>query len=166
MRREPTPSAIARTLAAQTWPDVQSQTKLGPGVFEFSCAGHGGIIAVLPAASFPEDAVSIARAHGRTELVVHGFRRYMTSERYTRESLAEYAERHGFPSWECWVGEEDCDWALLVVAKPELADAMAARKGYVTPKTGAEILQYARENAERWNADILAELDEIASVAA
>lgn len=154
-RQRTAPSRVARAMAAATWPDVQHQTKLGPGVFDFSCAGHGGIVAVLNAANFPPEVVEVAREHGKTELIVYGFGGFSTTERYTRESLAEWADAHGFPQWEVWIGEEDCDWALLVVADPTLAGPMA--RGW--RKTPAEVAQYARENAERWNPDVLAALD-------
>lgn len=39
-----TNSAIARRLAAQTWGEVQYQRKLGPGIWLFETAGHGGYV--------------------------------------------------------------------------------------------------------------------------
>ena len=37
-------AAIARRLADQLWHEVQKQEKIAPGIWWFSCAGHGGII--------------------------------------------------------------------------------------------------------------------------
>ena len=50
MFAEIAPSRIARYVAAKEWPEVQSQRKVARGVYRFSCAGHGGLVAVLPEA--------------------------------------------------------------------------------------------------------------------
>jgi hypothetical protein len=152
---DPAPSAVARAIAGKIWPDVQASYTLGRGVYGFTCAGHGGIVAVLGVADLPEDAVNAARKCGKTELVLKVPGRYMTSEEYTRDSLEEYAASHRWPIWEVWVGEEDCDWALIVLANDKLRLGGIA-SGYFSESATA---QYARENAERWNPEYLAELE-------
>lgn len=65
-----TPSAAARRLAGQLWPDVQKQRRLAPGVYGFTCAGHGGVIAVIGKAQLSPAHVAAARDAELTELVV------------------------------------------------------------------------------------------------
>jgi hypothetical protein len=127
------PSRIARTLAGQLWPDVQQQYRCIPGVYGFSCAGHGGLVAVIGVADLPEDAVNAAREAGKMEYAVavsngRGYKTY-TSERYTPASLHEMARHPLCTLYELWVGEEDCDWATIAYAQPKVI-AGGIKAGY------------------------------------
>ena len=157
----PTPSRIARKLAGDIWPDVQHQRKLAPGIFDFSCAGHGGTVAVLDAADLPADLVDLARKHGKTELVGNYHGRLISSELYTRETF-ERMRAAGMPVYECWAGEEDCDWALIALASPAMCAAIAARMtsgAMPGVRTADGMRQYARECSERWNPEFVADMD-------
>lgn len=156
-----TPSRIARRLAGDFWPDVQAQRKLAPGVFDFSCAGHGGIVAVLDAAELPAELVDLARKHGKTELVGDYHGKLITSERYTRDTF-DRMQAAGMAVLECWIGEEDCDFALIALASEKVCAGLAktAREGspYSTPEG---MRAYCRENAERWNPEFVADMDSL-----
>lgn len=155
-----TPSRIARAYAASAWPDVQSQTKLAPGVFDFSCAGHGGTVAVLDFADLPAELVALARKHSKTEYVgLHG-RSLITSEQYTRETFERMRE-HGMPVFEVWAGEEDCDWSLIALASERICAAMAEKMRDGSPMATADGMHtYALENAARWNPGYLRDVAE------
>lgn len=158
------PSRIARTMAAQLWPDVQSQYRCAPGVYGFSCAGHGGLVAVIGTADLPADAVQAARDCGKIEVVAvrHlGGNRYqtMTSAKYTAASLREYCERGRSELVECWIGEEDCDWATIAYVAPKVV-AGGQRAGYFSQSADAE---YVRDCLERWNPDFLERVEMVAS---
>ncbi len=131
-----TASRIARAVAAREWPDVQRQAKIGRGVFGFSCAGHGGIVAVIGVADLPDAAVEAARAEGLTEFVVfHGGKVYYTAGDgpapvYKREPLEAWAKDNPSADYfEVWVGEEDCAWATIVYADDSLRDG-GVKGGY------------------------------------
>jgi hypothetical protein len=159
-----TPSRVARTVAGREWPDVQSQHKLAPGVFGFSCAGHGGIVAVIGIADLPERAVELAREHGKTELIVFrpgeamycaGSPASMSTPIYKRDSLAAWAEQHpNYPAFEVWVGEEDCDWSLIVLANDEIRTGGIAGR-YFSETTTEE---HVRDSARSWNPDFFTAL--------
>jgi hypothetical protein len=151
------PSRVARTVAAREWPDVQAQHKLGAGVFGFSCAGHGGIVAVIGVADLPEHAVELAREFGKTELVVFRPGEVLSTCNaqgdtpiYKRDSLAAWSAQHPhYESFEVWVGEEDCDWSLIILANDAL------REGGIKARYFAETCtpEHVRDNARSWNPD-------------
>lgn len=62
-------SRVARTAAQAAWPGVRRQRKISDGVFGFTYAGHGGIIAVIGSAPIGGDTVVIADHHGMLERV-------------------------------------------------------------------------------------------------
>jgi hypothetical protein len=152
------PSRIARTIAGQLWPDVQAQYRCVPGVYGFSCAGHGGLVAVLDAAKLPAYAVNAARECGKMELVAshprgRGFKTY-TTVRYTADSLRKLALDPRVTLHECWIGEEDCDWATIAYADPGVV-AGGVRAGYFSQSAfdGGEGNKYVRDCLKRWNLD-------------
>lgn len=165
-----TPSRVARKIAGDLWPDVQIQRKIGAGAYGFTCAGHGGIVAVHGAADIPESAWTVARNAGKTELVAvetYGRRaRYFTTERYTRDSLARLRGTAGVQVFECWIGEEDCDWSLIVLAQPALAAGGIAGGYFSSAYSPEELLADARDTAERWNTVTLFALDRAPAVEA
>jgi hypothetical protein len=159
MRKIP-PNELARTLAGALWPDVQGQERIAPGVYWFSCAGHGGAIAHLPTAGLPDEAVCVAREFGLIELVAtvdngRASRRY-TTVTYTSASLRDLAKRApgAVALHEFWVGEEDCDWATLAISSDAICEGLA--RGRWKKDTAASARAYAFENAQRWNEPFLA----------
>jgi hypothetical protein len=152
------PSRVARTMAGALWPDVQFQHKVAAGIYGFSCAGHGGLVAVVGAANLPTAAVDVARECGKIELAVvaYGRRtRVYTTAKYTAESLRKIAEHPDAELFECWIGEEDCDWATIAYVAPEVIPG-GIRAGYFSQSADET---YVRECLERWNADYLAKID-------
>lgn len=148
------PSSIARTLAGALWPEVQRQSILTKGIYEFSCAGHGGVIAVLDhAPSLEQRLVRVARETNRTELVVVAHGQRLTTIRYTRPSLEDYARLHGLVSFECWVGEEDCEWSTIMLASEAARPGFGRR--YVTQRSAEEVHTFALGCAQRWCDDFL-----------
>lgn len=159
--RKPTPSTIARAVAAREWPEVQRQVKIGPGVFGFTCAGHGGIVAIIGVADLPAAAVDAARAEGLTEFVVcrpgeicYTSGQSLTAPMYKRSSLEEYAAaRPELPAFEVWIGEEDCDWSTILYANDALRVGALSRPGH----HGYLAEGVTREDVERsacdWNPD-------------
>lgn len=160
-----TPSRAARTVAGREWPQVQFQYRRAPGVFGFSCAGHGGIVAVLAVAELPDVAVSAARELGKTEFIVFAPGETMYSGGspagvrtpvYRRESLEQWAAASPrLPSFEVWVAEEDCDWSCLVLADPGLLDG-GIKAGYFSSHL---TIDDVRGNAQEWNPAFLAALE-------
>ncbi len=149
------PSSLARTVAAQLWPDVQRQRQLARGVYNFDCAGHGGVVAVIGKAELEGDYVRAARARGLTELVVENRRkRYSTAAGYSREQLEGYAAQWNLPVTELWVGEEDCDWAT-VLYNPKVFESAKRRGGLLGDATMKDV----RDSVERYNERFLAALD-------
>jgi hypothetical protein len=160
------PSRVARTMAAQLWPDVQSQYRCAPGIYGFSCAGHGGLVAVVGAADLPADAVQAARDCNKIELVAvrHlGGNRYqtMTTAKYTAASLRAYCAHGRAKLYELWIGEEDCDWATIAYVAPEVLTG-GQRAGYFGQSADIE---YVRGCLERWNPDFLERVDTLAGSA-
>jgi hypothetical protein len=146
--------------ASREWPDVQRQVKIADGVYGFTCAGHGGIVAVIGVADLPEAAVQAARDAGRIEFAVFDRGRALyssggtyvtprTAPVYQQDSLREYAARRpDLESFEVWVAEEDCDWATVLYANDKLREAALGR--YLAEGV-------TREDVEgcvlRWNTD-------------
>lgn len=131
-------------MAAAQWPDVQRQYKIAKGVFGFSCAGHGGIIAVVGEADLNERAVELARQLGKTGYVLHANGRTYTSERYQIDASAPGVT-------EVIVGEEDCDWALvLLCANDPQAMVVGARGRYLAEHVQLEDVE---ETTRQWNPD-------------
>lgn len=156
------PSAVARRVAAALWPDVQRQEKLAAGVYDFSCAGHGGVVAVLGTADLPERAVDVARKHGLVGVVARAYagggrHRFYTGHRYGDEQLRELAAARpdAVELSEVWVGEEDCDWATVALASPDVRETYAKRLG----KSADDVHRMAFESCQRWNEPFLADLD-------
>lgn len=162
------PSRIARTVAGHMWPDVQQQTKITTGVYTFSCAGHGGLVAVIGEADLPADAVAAARACGLIELVAvvrEGRRTRIFSSapsdsrngNYTRESLEDFARRNPqrVSLVEVWIGEEDCAWATIALVSPAVRDGLVRIGCAASAVTGDG--PYA--TVQRWNEEFLVALD-------
>ena len=87
---------VARRLASQKWGEVCTQRKAAPGIWWFSCSGHGGYI--VDTDVHPEAAV-------------------ICGKDYTDTVYARYSTKHWdgrfWPSeqhFACF--EEDCDWAV------------------------------------------------------
>lgn len=161
---DPKPSApgrLARAVAAQAWPDVQTQQRIDRGVYGFVCAGHGGIVAVIGEADLPEEMIEAARRLGKTELVLEdhagGRIKRWTTPRYRAEDMRRKAGQHPdrLTLSEVWVGEEDCDWATILYANPDLIQK-SIDAGYDGP--GLD-LAGVKGSLERWNEAFLAELD-------
>ncbi|HTB50081.1 MAG TPA: hypothetical protein VK701_03820 [Solirubrobacteraceae bacterium] len=154
-------SRIARAVAAALWPDVQSQRKLCRGAFAFSCAGHGGIVALLDEMSLAEGAVRAARECGLIALaarVDHGrsCRTYCTAAGYDRRELDRLAQSYpdAVELREVWIGEEDCDWATLALVSAAVREGMS-RSGYATSEVTQEA---AYQTVQSWNEQFLAAL--------
>ncbi len=157
-----TPSRLARHIASRLWPDVQWQRKIAPGVFGFSSAGHGGVIAIVGEADLPEEHVAAAREVGLVEgiCVLRGrgtapgtrARVLSTAEGYPRERLVGLAEEEGDRAtfFEAWVGEEDCDWATLFLASPALSDQAVAANWSSDAPTPEELRDLVQRNNERY----------------
>ena len=136
------PSQLARRIAGSDycWPQVQYQKKVAPGVFAFSCAGHGGMVGILPAMkNVPANLLTAARSTGKiTPYVVmrDGRGKTQIHPRYVLEMDANVAifddwkSRFEVDEIDVWIGEEDCDWATLA-AIPSVAEGMI-RSGYAT----------------------------------
>lgn len=151
----PAPSAIARYLAGQLWPQVQFQKKVAKGIYGFTCAGHGGIVAVIGATNLGDHFIEAARTCKLTELVVVTPAGKYSTHKYTPESLREYAETHGYPIFECWVGEEDCDWATIIHALSDDDFARAQTSGYFSTIDRDSVY----ESLRGWNERYLKALD-------
>lgn len=149
-------------MAGALWPDVQSQSRVAPGIYGFSCAGHGGLVAVIGEAELPAAAVAVARECHKVELAVvtYGHRtRVYTTAKYTAESLRRIAEHPDAELFECWIGEEDCDWATIAYVAPEVISG-GIRTGYFSQSADDEMV---RACLKRWNEDFLAKIDALGS---
>lgn len=153
------PSKLARAAAAQTWPDVQRQTRIAPGVFGFDCAGHGGIVAVIATAQLSPTAVEAARSAGLIDTVFHvknprRSRTYLASQ-YDRAELdaiaASYPDRVTVS--DVWIAEEDCDWSTVFYGNGPLLEA--ARGKYLSEHVTMEDVN---DSVRRWNAPFVASL--------
>jgi hypothetical protein len=129
------PSRIARFVGGKEWPSVQFQKKVAAGVYGITSAGHGGLVAVFPAAfkSVPQRAFDAALATGRIyEVVVQKFGRKTDTSYscdYTPESWAQWrdatlaggnAELH-----HVWPAEEDCECLSLLLVSQDVRDGEA-----------------------------------------
>jgi hypothetical protein len=152
-------SQLARSVASQQWPDVQSQKKVASGTFGFSCAGHGGLVGVVDSlpADVSEADIQAARDAGliATVLIVHNRRKriYSSAAGYSAGALAAYKGQEGYEVREVWIGEEDCDWATLVLASDTIASGAA---GKYLSGTSETVQAVAAETAERWCSKFLA----------
>lgn len=139
MARTLNPSQVAKTIAAQTWGEVQSQTRLCPGVYSFSSAGHGGLVAVIEhAPGLPDEAVEAARATGRLGrmFVVHNRprRQFCWEANYDSAELEKHiahcrAIGIRVKTFTCWIAEEDLEYATI------LCSSEPARLGYAKMMT-------------------------------
>lgn len=122
---------VARRLAAQKWGEVCTQRKAAPGIWWFSCSGHGGYI--VDTDVHPEAAVICGKDY--------------TDTVYARYSTAHWDGRY-WPSeqhFACF--EEDADWAVC-----EALFLMKHPAGFRKPfgKKGPEDDEtWARERLER-----------------
>lgn len=154
------PSRIARTIAGQLWADVHSQHKLADGIFAFSCAGHGGVVAVIGVADLPDAAVQAARGQGLVELAVVVTRgrntRIFTSHKYERASLIELASTNPDATlYELWIGEEDCGWATIIHSAPH-ALAGGIKAGYFADHV---TIDDVNSSLTRWHPAFIAALE-------
>ena len=158
---------IAARVAGAAWGEVQNQGKLARGVFEFHTAGHGGIVAVLDTARIDPRFVDVARACGLTEWwveVPRGLARYSDGSKrwvghYIRGPFAEKPPASESPEAfprryvEVWGGEEDCDYATILLA------CRAARIGYWKRRwSGTPSEEDIRACVERWRPTFLTEV--------
>lgn len=125
-------STIARSVAGQLWPDVQQQKKLAKGTYWFSCAGHGGLVALVDDLDLDPQVIEAARKHGlihTTIRVNHGRRSrvYSTAAGYRKTDLEATLQRYPNHAerFDVWVGEEDVEWSTLALVDPNLRDGMA-----------------------------------------
>jgi hypothetical protein len=186
-RKEPamaaalTPSRIARFAAGKTWGNpVQSSRKLAPGIFLHDTPGHGGLVAVLDAATDLTPAgIAAARASGRIETVaVHtraaGHRvkhaLYGPSGQYaagpSRARFEAFAAEHGMQLVEVWIGEEDSEYATILLASPAARAAVFARYAGTQPETDAGRCAELIGVCQRWQPDFLEHLNPDGMVAA
>lgn len=168
--RKPTAaSTIVRAVAAQMWSDVQTQQKIAPGVFGFSCAGHGGIVALVDQLDLPEHVIQAARDNNLVHLVVRigaGHRTNTYTEAAGYRDLQQWAEHQqalGFDVEirEVWIGEEDCDWATLIYASEQVRENTGNGNYFARAITQDE----ARRFVEQDNAEFLAAIEPEAVVA-
>lgn len=167
------PSALARRIAAQQWPDVQHSRKITNGVFEYDCAGHGGIVAILDAVDegmIPAGAIEAGKREGVVvEYVAYragGRIKLGTSDQYpiNWDEWVQWATAHGWVVAKglAWVGEEDTAWSTLVTASDAMTEAyIQSRRGHLTvpfEQWAAEFATYPRECAQRWHPEYVAAL--------
>lgn len=120
------PSRLARRVAEHEWPQVQQQTKMAPGIFGFSSAGHGGMVGIIPKADFTEPHLTEARRHGEVHQYVilkpryrRGVQIYGPAHHYSKPELANAIGHADVAEVvEVFIGEEDCGWALVAAASP------------------------------------------------
>lgn len=130
------PSVLARTIAGQQWPDVQQQSKVAKGVYQFSCAGHGGLIGIVSEMDVEPKYIEAARKAGLIDLVLRvpcgrqrRIRTLSSAAGYKAEDLCAWHEANQLNDSELievWIGEEDCDWATIAYASSEYKDALGA----------------------------------------
>lgn len=157
------PSRIARTVAGRVWPDVQVQHKLAKGVFAFSCAGHGGVVAVIGEADLPDFAVQAAREAGLVETVVFqpvGRKTKIHGPSTHYRDLVYWGQANNFDSCEVWIGEEDCDWATVLLHCPAAREVTQGSRHWLAETIPASDCLGV---CERWNADFLAACERLAA---
>lgn len=122
-------SHYVRIAAREAWGEVQTCRQLPQvkGVYEVMTAGHGGYL------------VSDELFDLRPELLIGQFAGAGWS--LNGRSVITFYQF-----------EEDCDWAVLALAHPEVFDAMnvARRNEGSEPIT----IEYVRDVVERWNPDL------------
>jgi hypothetical protein len=115
-----TNSQLARSLVNQQgWGTINSCKATVPNVWHASCAGHGGLVAPLAAVN-----CDLTREALRSLNVVWTVWQVPGKKPYwDRPGSTWYGDQirnwPGATSAEWVVGEEDCDWALVVAALPE-----------------------------------------------
>ncbi len=118
--------------------------RMAAGVYWFSCAGHGGCVAVHGIANISEGAWAAARASGKTMIVGRAGRRLYNDHHYNAAQVRVLDEQ-----WEVWIGEEDCDWATIYMAHNDL-DGLIKRseaKGMTLDR------EYVARSCKSWNPD-------------
>jgi hypothetical protein len=104
-------------LASRAWgPEVNSQTKVKTKlvsgyVGSFSTPGHGGYVVVCDA---PINHLAMSSCRVTGDIWPHEYKATGNAVYKIPETLY------------CYVLEEDCDWARLLVALPEIAGAVIA----------------------------------------
>jgi hypothetical protein len=173
----PAPSAIARKVAATEWPDVQDQSKLTTGIFNFSCAGHGGVVAVIGVAKLDERYVHAARETGFIDRVAITPNRFQIDDQGSRTvktwsitALETHFKEGQLEKWalglngymqEVWIGEEDCAWATIALASEAMRIGLSKRMTDPDDwmkKYGTE--DYARATCKQWHPEYLDALGE------
>jgi hypothetical protein len=139
-----TPSRIARLIASQMWPDVQRQERIAPGVYWFSCAGHGGCVAVRGVADIDDQAWHLANEYRMTAAVAYEHGKLKSSLRYNGAQVRAFEG-----SVEVWIGEEDCDWATIYQAHNDIERLIrvSVAKGMTLDA------DYVAASCKQWNPD-------------
>ncbi len=155
------PNVVAHKIAGDFWPDVQEQTLVTKGIYNFMCTGHGGMVAVIGSADLPSAAVAAARRHKLIELVaivkLGSETKIFSSATSSREDVERLGAGANSELVEVWVGEEDCDWATLAAVSPACRAGMRDKLGISEEHA---TLDGALASLERWNEDFLADITE------
>ena len=165
------PSTVARHVAGATWGQpVQSQNRLAAGVYSFSTPGHGGVVAIVGVADIAPHALRAARETDRIGMYVNiGGKVCSTAQGFTRHSLdgwiAANAAWQG-QAFEFWTGEEDCEYASVMLGLSDAAFAKALATDAKRMTIPAEqwlaefgTRDYYRGVASRWQPEFLTALD-------
>lgn len=168
---------IARVVARRYWDDdVQINNSLGEGAWETKTAGHGGLIAQIPD-EMPQEMLDALTSVHETILRIkeHGTQcTYIKSEYDTaswmrvESALAHIAETDAatpgsFERYRILVGEEDVDWALVVLALQAVGVRPDWDKGRTKPLGQMKHMALAIECAQRWNEQALTQIIEHAT---
>lgn len=129
-----TPSKIARSVAAQQWPNVQQQSKVAKGLYQFNSAGHGGLVGIVSEMDVEPKYIEAARQAGLIDVVLRvpsgrRIRTLSSAAGYRADHLRAWHEANQLQNSELvevWIGEEDCDWATIAYASSEYKDALGA----------------------------------------
>ena len=125
------PAVVARRIATQFWGEVQSQRKVGDGIWWLTTAGHGGFV------------VDVAV---RTELSEF-------KSEVTRNGLVYSDEQH-FAAF-----EEDCMAVIVEWTYPDIMPAvqkmLCAYYDGPAKECIAERIEIMRNSLQRWNPDWL-----------
>lgn len=122
-----------RTVARHAWGDVQSVKQIVPGVWGVDTAGHGGYVVMVG----PNEPFQLNPALRDSRFIE------MWWEQFGTNVLTGY------------VFEEDCAYAVLLLAHPELIEA-SERKGYTAP---GYTVERARETAQLYFPGVVGALD-------
>jgi len=154
-------------VAAAEWHGpVQDQQMMAKGVYSFSTPGHGGIVAIVGVAELTPESLAAARATGRIGLYVSiGGKSHSTSQGFTREGLADWIERNSrfeAVQIEYWAGEEDCEYATVMLGLSDKAFTKATTTDAKRMTIPAEewlaqfgTRDYYRGVCARWSEDYL-----------